>query len=107
MTKDARFQRALLDPVDVFETPEDVRADEGFTREQKIEILRRWEYDASEISVAEDEGMPARNGDVLQQVFRALDDLGAEIDDTRRPPTKQGGLDRQAVTPGKPGAKSG
>ena len=101
MTNDERLQRALLDPSDVFDNPQDVLADGGFTNAQKTEILRRWEYDASEISVAEDEGMPARNGELLRQIMCALGKLGAEIDTKRRPPTKQGGLDRQALRPGK------
>jgi hypothetical protein len=29
---------------------------------KKLEILRRWEYDACEISVAEHEGMAAKDG---------------------------------------------
>lgn len=104
MTEEKRLKKALLDPPDVFESPEGILADEGFTRDQKIEILRRWEYDASEISVAEDEGMPARNGELLQQIMSALGELGAEINADRRPPTKQGGLDRQALRPGKRGS---
>jgi hypothetical protein len=102
MNQDERLHRALLDPPDVFNSPKDVLADKDFTKAQKIEVLRRWEYDASEISVAEDEGMPARNGELLQHIMRALAELGAEIDPERRPPTRQGGLDRKALRPGKP-----
>lgn len=100
MTDNERLHRALLDPPDLFASPQDVLADGSFAKAQKIEILRRWEYDASEISVAEDEGMPAKNGELLQHIMRALDELGAEVDAERRPPTKQGGLDRRAVKPG-------
>lgn len=41
------LEQALQDPASVFASPEEVAAHPGFTREQKIEILRLWEYDAS------------------------------------------------------------
>ena len=41
------MDRALLDPGSVFATPEDILRHDGLSKEQKIEILRRWEYDAS------------------------------------------------------------
>ena len=102
MTDSERLRRALLDPPDVFDNPQGVLTDGDFNKAQKIEVLRRWEYDASEISVAEDEGMPARNGELLRQIMLALDKLGAEIDPERRPPTRQGGLDREALRSAKP-----
>lgn len=90
---------ALLDPPAVYPRPADVLSDTNLTDAQKIEILRRWEYDACEISVAEDEGMPARDGRVLQEVLQALEGLVGHIDSEHTPPTKQGGLERSAVTP--------
>lgn len=98
MPTDSLIKRALIDPTAVFEAPADVLADQRLTKAQKIEILRRWEYDACEISVAEEEGMPSRNGRVLQSVLQALDTLVGTIDTDRSPPTKQGGLDREAVS---------
>ncbi len=89
--------KALLHPSAVFQAPADVLADETLTRQQQIEILRRWEYDECEISVAEDEGMPARDGETLKQILQALKELVGEIDTNDTPPTKQGGLPRGAV----------
>ncbi|MGQ3486973.1 hypothetical protein [Roseovarius pacificus] len=97
-----RLQKALLDPPDVFASPLEVLSDQDLTSLQKIEVLRRWEYDASEISVAEDEGMPVQDGELLQQIMLALEELGVEIDPRRRPPTRQGGYDREALRQGKP-----
>ena len=57
MTHETKLARALLDPQDIFRTPDDVLSDRDLTVTQKIEVLRRWEYDASEVSVAEEEGM--------------------------------------------------
>lgn len=97
MTQEDRMRRALLDPASEFETPDEVLAAPSFTEPEKIEILRRWEYDASELSVAEEEGMPSRPRVTVAQVLQALHHLGADIDVGRSPPTKQGGLDRAAV----------
>jgi hypothetical protein len=74
--------------------------DAHLTREQKIEVLRRWEYDEAERRVAEEEGMPAGSGgdggDLLQRIVRALDALGDGVDVGRTPPTKQGGIPRSS-----------
>ena len=93
------LSKALLDPPSVFLTPAEVLADETLTAPQKVEILRRWEYDACEISVAEDEGMPVRGGEMVQQILRALHELVGDIDTDKSPPTKQGGLGRDALGP--------
>ncbi|MGM0743344.1 MAG: hypothetical protein ACQEVT_17420 [Pseudomonadota bacterium] len=97
MTDSERVLKAFLDPPDVFDSPLEVLADEELTKGQKIEILRRWVYDASEISVAEGEGMSIGNGDLLRQIMLALKELDVEIDPTRRPPTRQGGYDRESL----------
>ncbi len=96
MDKD-RLSKALLDPPSVYPEPADVLADDGLTTPQKIEILRRWEYDAREISVAEDEGIPVGNGERLKQILLALQELVGDMDPQGAPPTKQGGLLRSAV----------
>jgi hypothetical protein len=77
--------------------PNDVLSDPDLTDTQKIEVLRRWEYDASEVSVAEEKGMAHTDGITLYQVLQALHQLIPDIDSDRRPPTKQGGLDRAAL----------
>jgi hypothetical protein len=99
MTIAKKVARALLDPLDVYDGPEQVLKDNDLSDDQKIEILRRWEYEASELSVAEDEGMPANGDAMLEQVLGALRQLVPDIDLETSPPTKQGGLDRNAVKP--------
>lgn len=93
-----RHAKALLDPPSVFDTPAAVLSDRSLTTPQKVEILRRWEYDACEVSVAEEEGMPAQNGETLKQILQALQELVGDIDTSQTPPTKQGGLSREAIT---------
>lgn len=85
------IEKALLDPAGVFARPEDVSADPSLSREEKIRILRRWEYDARELEVAEEENMAGGPPDQLGPVLEALHRLEAAIDLDRSPPTKQGG----------------
>jgi hypothetical protein len=68
--------RALLDPTAVFDQPEEVLRRNDLTREQKILILRRWEYDARELETATDEGMRGASADMLDRVLNALRALG-------------------------------
>ena len=84
-------EKALLDPGLVFKTPDEVVISNELSREQKITILRRWEYDARELEVAEEEGMKGPELVTLDDVLRALRSLGATADTERSAPTKQGG----------------
>lgn len=98
------MDRALLDPGSVFATPEALLAYEGLSASQKIEILRRWEYDASENAVAVEEGMPGGDGDLLRNILLALGQLTGGTDVEHVGPTKQHGIPRSAVKP-KPKSK--
>jgi hypothetical protein len=51
------FERAKLNPAAVFKSPQEVVSSQELSREQKIEILRRWEQDARLMEVAEEESM--------------------------------------------------
>ncbi|MFQ6019113.1 MAG: hypothetical protein ACE5KF_13085 [Kiloniellaceae bacterium] len=83
------MQKAILDPTMVFKDPKDVVADVALTRDQKIDILRRWEYDARQLEVAEEEaGMAVRRPEMFDRVVQALHTLGAERDVEHSPPTK-------------------
>ena len=83
------LKQAMLDPTSVFKDPTDVVDDANLSIDQKIEILRRWEYDARQLEVAEEEaGMAVRQPDMFDRVVQALHTLGAEIDVEHTPPTK-------------------
>lgn len=72
------LEKALLDPTAVFAAPEEVLGRDDLTTEQKIRVLRRWAYDARELEVADDEGMPTgAESDLLARVLDALRALGA------------------------------
>lgn len=64
--------RAKLDPGAVFAGPEEVRDDPRLSSAQKADILRRWEYDARELSVAEEEGMAGGEASLLDRIEAAL-----------------------------------
>jgi hypothetical protein len=86
-------KKALLDPSAVFKRPEHVIESKDLTREQKIEILQRWEYDIRQLQVADEESMTAPRPEpvTLDAVLKALRELGAPADVEHSAPTKQGG----------------
>jgi hypothetical protein len=86
-------KKALDNPAAVFERPQDVVGADDLSREQKIEVLRRWEYDAREMQVADEEGMAPADPQpsILDAILKALRSLGAAADVDRSAPTKQGG----------------
>ena len=67
--------------------------------QQKVEVLRRWEYDASESCVATEEGMPDGESDLLRRILLALEKLSVKIDLDQVGPTKQHGIPKSAITP--------
>jgi hypothetical protein len=88
------LEQAFLDPGSVFSSPEEVLAHEALTYEQKVEVLRRWEYDASEVAVAEEEGMPGTENDTLHQILLVLHRLTDVVDVEHTGPTKHRPLPR-------------
>ena len=84
-------EKALLDPGLVFKTPQELLANNELSREQKIEILRRWEYDVRQLQVAAEESMEGPQPVTLEDVLQALRAIGAAADPERSAPTKQGG----------------
>ncbi len=75
----------------VFSSPMAVANDQDFSAKDKIEILRRWEYDAREELVAVEEGFPVREPNtLLDTVLAALHRLGTGPDVEHSPRIKQG-----------------
>jgi hypothetical protein len=86
------FERLLADPSAIYVSPEELVSDSQLTVKEKVEVLRRWAYDADELAVAEEEGMTGEASGLLERILAALEQLGAEIDTDHTPPTKQGGI---------------
>lgn len=81
------IDKAMISPASAFADPMAVCNSSELTHEQKVEILRRWEYDARELQVAAEENMTGGDSVVLEDVLAALKHLGASAEQS--PPTKQ------------------
>jgi hypothetical protein len=84
------IEKALKNPADVYNDPNQVLQDASLTREEKIKIMKQWEYDARILEVAEEENMAGGKPSLLRDVRKALIELegGGTMDDSVK--TKQG-----------------
>ncbi len=78
------YDRALLDPAEVFKLPKDVVNSDDLTAEQKLEILKRWETDAQLLSVATEENMGGGEPSRIEEVRHAIDVL-TRLEDIKEP----------------------
>jgi hypothetical protein len=85
-------EQALASPADVFASPEDVVEYTGLSREEKVEILRRWAYEAAELAVAEDEGMGGGEPNLTDRIYQCLHWLDAETETDTAGLTKHGSI---------------
>jgi hypothetical protein len=85
-------KKALLNPSVVFKRPEEVVQSNELSRDQKIEILSRREFDVRQLQVADEESMTAPRPEpvTLDAVLKAPRVLGAPAVE-HSAPTKQGG----------------
>ena len=72
------FEQALKNPAAAFEAPEAILRASGLSADQKVKLLRQWEYDALQLEVATEENMPSASGggSRLAEVVKALEALG-------------------------------
>ncbi|HVT28959.1 MAG TPA: hypothetical protein VHE81_13170 [Lacipirellulaceae bacterium] len=85
------LSNAITSPVSVFDFPLEVVACPGLSKDQKIEILKRWELDARALQRATDENMGGGEPPLLDEVNRALmmlDPENATADHFGDSPTK-------------------
>lgn len=85
-----KIDRGPQNPADVFSSPQEILKKNDLTVAQKVEILRRWEYDERELAVAEEENMAGGPPSKLADILRALRQLDADTHNEQAPPTKQG-----------------
>lgn len=87
-SREINLDRALFDPASVFNGPDAVVEHENLALEHKVEILRRWAYDAIEMAVAEEEGMGGGGVVAIDTILAALDRLVGAHHSMRTTPTK-------------------
>lgn len=73
------FERAVCDPAAVFASPQEVLDAPTLTKPEKVEVLKRWAYDADQLAVAESEGMGGGEPSLQGRVLAALNELEAEM----------------------------
>ncbi len=84
-------EKQIGNPSVFFKRPAQVLQNNDLSWEQKIKILRQWEYDVRELQVAEEESMTGPQPVSLAEVRDALRALGVVGDPDQSGPTKQGG----------------
>jgi hypothetical protein len=82
------LEKAKLNPTAVFKTPQEIVSSQELSREQKLEILRRWEQEAMSMEVGEEEGMPGPQPKLLQPIRDALHALNYWPDTEHSSPSK-------------------
>ena len=98
MISNARFDELLTDVTKIYEHPDDIVADKDLAHEQRVKLLRQWEFDLRENMVASEESMtsaPPQEGmsaELLRDVRKALLAIGAvDHKDDAATPIKTGG----------------
>jgi len=66
------YDRALLAPEEVFNSPSDVVDTKSLTPAQKLNVLKHWEADAHDLQVATEENMPGPGRPQLGDIRRAI-----------------------------------
>lgn len=79
------YDRALIAPEDVFESPMGVVDTESMTPAQKLKILKHWEANARDIQVATEENMNGPGRSRLGEVRQAINKLceAEDLDENR------------------------
>jgi hypothetical protein len=70
-----KIENIMLNPAAAFKEPAQVVHDASLTRDQKIEILRQWHYDAVRLQESAGENMTGGELDKLRAVSKALLEL--------------------------------
>jgi len=91
-----RFSKVLGDVSLEFDRPRDILDSADLSLEQKVKLLKEWEFDLRELQVASEENMTSDassgvTGELLRECRGALAKLGASDAAGRGAPTKQGG----------------
>ena len=75
---DTNMEQARLDPGSVFTSPEELGGSPNLSRQEKVDLLKRWADDARELEVAEAEGMAGGETSLLARILTAMNALGED-----------------------------
>ena len=93
----ATFEELAADVSKHFASPDALLARDDLTREQKLALLRQWEYDLHLLQVATEENMtgdapPGNNAEKIREVRAAAEKLGAKLGSEGGGPAKAGSV---------------
>ncbi len=74
------FDKCRTDPSGMFHLPRNVLDDNQLTKQQKLEILHQWAYDARQCLIAEEENMSDGTNNILQQILDAIHQIDPNYD---------------------------
>jgi hypothetical protein len=97
MMEQHAFDQLVGDVSKHFATPAALLAADDLSREQKLALLRQWEYDLHLLQVATEENMtgnasPGSNAEKIREVHAAAEKLGAELDTNASGAAKTGAV---------------
>jgi hypothetical protein len=70
------IERAKKTPSELFAAPRGIVEHKHIAKSDKIEILLRWRHDAQQLETAQSENMQSSEDSRLQEVLKALRQLG-------------------------------
>ncbi|MEX2608033.1 MAG: hypothetical protein WD708_11870 [Kiritimatiellia bacterium] len=94
------YDHAIKNPAGAFNHPGEVVENASLTTDQKLKILRQWEYDARELEVAEEENMGGGPDDQLAWILQAIASIHQD-------PSKNSGANPGANSGAHPGEEPG
>lgn len=81
--KKARFERMRSDPSSVYTSPLELALDETLPVEDRLDMLRRWAFDARKQLVASSEGMAGgKPGTDLREIAKVMETLTPRVSPT-------------------------
>jgi hypothetical protein len=70
-----KLKQALVNPAAVFAEPKEVVANPTFSRQQKIDVLRRWEDDTRLFQASAKEHLTDASEELLGEILESLHEL--------------------------------
>ena len=70
-----KLKQALINPTAVFAKPNEVVFNPALSRKQKIDVLRRWEYDARMLQMGNQESKFDESEEILAEILESLHQL--------------------------------